>query len=274
MDTVIGLGGAGCRIAEKFKKFPQYSVYKIDAGINGENCFSMRREQFPDSYEKNCPDMSHFFKDVSGDILFIIGGGGKISGATLQILKQLKFHNINLLYVVPGIRSLPKMALLQHRAVFSILQEYTRSAVFKKMFIVDNEEIEKIVGEVSIIDYNDKINDAIVNAIHYMNIFQHTTPFLENVEPTKETQRLATIGIYDIKNNVENVFFSMKNIGHKHIYYAINEDSLKTDNKLFKTIKDKAAEDRSSYEIHTTKYLENYAYLVLHSSHIQEVELT
>ena len=274
MDNVIGLGGTGCRIAEKFKKYPQYSVYKIDVGISGENCFSMTREQFATSYEKNCPDMSDFFKDLSGDVLFIIGGGGKISGATLQILKQIKHCKINLLYVVPGVRSLPRMSLLQHRAVFSILQEYVRSGVFQKMFIVDNEEIEKIIGEVSIIEYNDKINDMIVNAIHYINIFQHTNAFLDNIEPPKETQRIVTIGIYDLKNNTENLFFSMTNIGHKHIYYAINEDSLKTDNKLFKAIKDKAAEDRSSYEIHATKYLENYAYLVLHSSFIQEVDLT
>ena len=30
MDTVIGLGKAGCAIADKFSQYPQYRIFKID----------------------------------------------------------------------------------------------------------------------------------------------------------------------------------------------------------------------------------------------------
>ena len=30
MDTIIGLGSAGCNIADAFAKHPQYKTYKID----------------------------------------------------------------------------------------------------------------------------------------------------------------------------------------------------------------------------------------------------
>ncbi len=31
METIIGLGQAGCSIAEKFKQYPQYDVYRLDS---------------------------------------------------------------------------------------------------------------------------------------------------------------------------------------------------------------------------------------------------
>ena len=35
MDTIIGLGSAGCNIADKFSAYNQYEVYKIDVGLKG-----------------------------------------------------------------------------------------------------------------------------------------------------------------------------------------------------------------------------------------------
>ena len=39
MQTIIGLGQAGCNVADKFAEYPQYKVYKIDAGL--EKCIYM-----------------------------------------------------------------------------------------------------------------------------------------------------------------------------------------------------------------------------------------
>ena len=33
METIIGLGKAGCRIADRFAQYPQYDVYKMDVGL-------------------------------------------------------------------------------------------------------------------------------------------------------------------------------------------------------------------------------------------------
>ena len=40
MDAVIGLGAAGCNIADQFAKHPQYKVYKIDVGLESLNDLS------------------------------------------------------------------------------------------------------------------------------------------------------------------------------------------------------------------------------------------
>ena len=272
MDVVIGLGSAGCKIADEFSKFPQYDVYKIDTNVSGENCFSLKQKNSPEEYERSVPDLTEFFKDIEGEILFVIGGGGKISGASLQILKHLRHNTINLLYVKPYLKSLSKMGALQYRATYGVLQEYTRSGIFNRMYIIDNVELEKIVGDVPILEYNKKLNELIVNAFHYINIFNHTDPVLQNTDSPTEIQKICTIGAYDIKNNTETAFYELQNIGNKCVYYAIPEDVLKSDGKLFKIIKEKAAEDQSSYKIYTTAHKESFAYFVAYSSFIQSVD--
>ena len=272
MDVIIGLGGAGCRIADEFAKYPQYEIYKIDTGLQGENCYSLPSCKSPEEYEQSVPDMSSFFKDIDGDILFIIGGGGKISGASLQIMKQLSKHNLHVLYVKPYIKSLTKTGMLQDRAAFSILQEYARSGLLKKIFLIDNTVLEKIIGDIPILEYNKKLNELIVNAFHYINVFNHTQPVLENVEPPKEVERICTIGIYDLKNNNETTFFNIENVGYKCYYYAIPEQILKSDGKLFKLIKDKAAEQQSSYRIYTTKHEDYFSYFVAQTNFIQSID--
>ena len=75
MDTVIGLGAAGCNIADEFAKYSQYKIYKIDNGLDGlkqEGVYDMPWQDSTERYEEKCPDMTNFFKGLSGDILFII----------------------------------------------------------------------------------------------------------------------------------------------------------------------------------------------------------
>ena len=73
MQTIIGLGKAGCAIAETFSQFPQYKIYKIDVGLeNGPFQYAMEHHETPEQYEANCPDLRQFLKGVSGEILFML----------------------------------------------------------------------------------------------------------------------------------------------------------------------------------------------------------
>lgn len=272
METIIGLGAAGCNIAEKFSKFPQYDVYKIDVGITGDNCFSFPLCLSPEEYERKTPDLSAFVKNIEGEILFIVGGGGKISGASLQILKQLSNCRINILYVLPDPRTLSKVGVLQNKVAFNVLQEYARSGILERMFIVNNEDLEKMIGEVTILEYNDKINSLIAESFHYINFFNHSKPILENVEPLKEVQKISTIGILDIENNIETLFFPLQFTAHKCYYYAIPENVLKTDSKLFNKVKNKVAEENSSYQLFSTTYEKSFAYFISHTNYIQTLD--
>ena len=102
MKAVVGLGEAGCNIADQFAKYPQYRIYKIDAGIESFkdlvvddldnpnrriSHFDMPKQQSSEDYERNCPYMKAFFSDLTPDdeVLFIVGGGGNIAGASLRL---------------------------------------------------------------------------------------------------------------------------------------------------------------------------------------------
>ena len=275
MYTIIGLGHAGCNIAEMFETDPEYKVKLIDTDIEGENCFSLEVQKTPEEYEKNVPDLSNFFQDTTEKIVMIIGGSGKISGASLQILKQLKEKEISILYIRPDIELLSSAAKLQERVTFNVLQEYARSGIFKNIFIVNNSIIENIVGDISIMEYYETLNKVIYNSFGGFLKFAAQIPIIDNSVQPKEISRIATLGVYDLETNNEKLFYPFELIDDKCYFFAIKENDLKTNGKLFKIIKDRMKEKtldsvKISYRIHSTAHEQNYCYVVAYSRKIQQ----
>jgi hypothetical protein len=272
MDKIIGLGGAGCSIAEGFCQYTQYDVYKLDTSPTGGGIhYGLQKYGTPEDYERNTPVLTDFFKDVDGDILFIVGGGGKTSGAALKVLQQLKGCNINVLYIKPDTASLSNTAYLQYRLTFNVLQEYARCGLLNKIFLVDNKQLESIVGDVPLLQIRGKMNDIVVNAIHYYNIFTHTDAVYENSEQLSETSRIGTFGIYDMTNSTETPFFQLDSLRDKCYYYCINEDVINSDGKLLKTIKEQVSKEniKASYQIHSTKHPSSFCYTAGYTNQIQ-----
>ncbi len=274
MDTIIGLGSAGCNIARLFKNYPQYDVYMIDVDLEGEKCFALNEENNPEDYERNCPDLSVFLRHIDGDVLFVTSGGANVSGASLKILSSIKDRNINILYVKPDENELTRTGVLQERLVFNVFQQYARSGLFNTMYIVSNNVLEDIIGDVSILDRNDKINSFLVSAIHYINVFNNTDAVIDNWEAPKETARIATFGIYEFDNDDEKDMYPLQNVTDKCYYFAINEDSLKTDGKLLRKIRDHVGDNdfASSYQVHSTKHKNSFCYYIAYSNTIQTLD--
>lgn len=272
MDKIIGLGSAGCKIADEFSKYPQYEIYKIDTDITGKNCFSLTKQPTPEEYEKNCPNMKEFFKDIDGDILFIIGGGGKISGASLKILQQLQNCNINVLFIVPNKEDLSANSILQNKLVFNVLQEYARSGVLQKIYLISNKNIEEIIGDVPILQHSKKINETIVSSIHYLNIFNNTEPVIENADAPSEIARIATFGILSAEE--EKYFFNIQQQKNKIYFYGIPESILNSDSKLLKNIREVISSNdvRAGYKIYSTKHTEKFCYFMSFSNVIQPLD--
>ena len=88
MDTIIGLGKAGCAIADKFAQHPQYKIFKIDSeGVDAseKKTYLLKRYNHPEKYEQNIPSLKTFFKNTTNDILFVVSAAGHISAASLGI---------------------------------------------------------------------------------------------------------------------------------------------------------------------------------------------
>jgi len=276
VDTIIGLGNAGCNIVDKFAKFPQYLTYKLDVGLKRtKTTYPLKEYGKIEDYEEKLPSLKTFFKEVNGEVLFVVAGGGKVSSSALQILQYLKKCKVNILYIKPGLTLLNNQQTQLERLVYNVLQEYTRSGVFERMYIISNDEVENILGGVSIKNYNEKINEMIVSTIHMINIYKNNESLTNTFYDLPVGTRLTTIGMSDIEKNADKMFFSLDNVSDIVYYYAYNKDKLETDSELMSKIKKTVASKkengvRVTYGIFETDYEQDYIYCLNHSSMIQK----
>jgi hypothetical protein len=281
MDSIVGLGAAGCAITDKFAQYPQYKIFKIDQGLKGyqkDGVYGLKKYDSHQGYEENTPKMTHFFKNITKDVLFITSGAGKVSGCTLQVLKQLhdKKCNINVLYVRPDLTLLSGAAKLQERLTCGVLQEYARSGVFEALYVIGNPEAENFIGELSINNYYDKINNLISSSFHMLNVFNNTKPVLDTSSGFGKLARIRTLSVLNLETNEEKMLYDLNRPEEKIFYFAISQESLENDGKLLNKIKEQIKDNTqencsSSYRVHSTQYEDDFAYCVVGTSEIQKV---
>ena len=275
MDTLIGLGQAGCNIVKEFSKYPQYECYYIDSDIRQEACFyKVEKQDNCEEYENNAPSFDGFFDNVTDNILFVVGGSGAISGLSLTVLEKIKDKNINVLYVQPDTQLLGELGRKQEMLVQQILQQYARSGLFKMLYLVSNPSLEKIVNNVSILNYNKQLNELIVATTHMLNVFNHIEPIMNTFADLPETARIATIGIMNVKENEQKLFFPLEKVREMRYYYSINKGELEKEGNLLSNVKQNIKEVstsgvRASYGIYASEYEQNYGYVIAYSSEIQ-----
>ncbi len=263
--NVISLGFAAGKIADKFSKYPQYKIYKIDIDLeDGKNTKGLKKYLTAEEFEKNCPSMKKFLKGIKDEVLFICAGSGAVSGAALKILETVKHLKINVLYIRPDMTFLGDKAIIQERITFGVFQQYARSGLFQKLYLVDNSAIEQIIGDVPITQFYDKINELISSTLHMINVYKHNKPILENKIENPDFSRIGTFGITNIDTGVDNLFFPLEYISNKMYYYAYSKDSIEKDGKLLqnikKQIKDRIGSSKISFGIYSTEYKDNFAY--------------
>jgi len=274
VDTIIGLGKAGCAIADKFAQHPQYTIFKIDSedvDTNEKRTYLLKRYNHPEKYEQNIPSLKTFFKSATNDILFIVSGAGHTSAASLGILQQLSHKNLNVLYVKPDLEFLGEINTFQEKLVRNVLQEYARSHAIGRLYLVDNKMLAAILGDVPIVGYYDKLNDLIVSVIHMLNVYNHQDPIHATAFEPKETATVSTVGVVDIEQGEEKLFFSLDKISEKSYYYAINSQALETDGKLLRRLTENINKNvdkdiRAAFQVHSTSYEQNYGYVVVNTS--------
>jgi hypothetical protein len=274
MDILIGLGNAGYKLTKAFSKHPQYKTITIDH----EEGATIRVPKYdhPEQYEQNFPVIGNQLRDVEGEILFIVSGASIISGAALRVLEQIHGKGpISILYIHPDVDTLSETRRLQTNLVFGVLQQYARSGIFKQFYVIDNQQIDKILGGAPIMGYYDSLNEVIVATIHMTNVFNHSKPVVGTLSDPKDICRISTFGILNPETGEESPFFSLDNVVEKRYYYAIPEEELKTDktlmNKIMTQVKDSPQERdvKVSYGVFSTQYADKYAYFIASTSFIQ-----
>tara|TARA_Y100000593_G_scaffold69980_1_gene128455 strand:- start:379 stop:1239 length:861 start_codon:yes stop_codon:yes gene_type:complete len=275
MSTIIGLGRAGCNVAKEISKYPQYNVFCIDSVKQEHNKFKLieKQKSFED-YEANFPSIKKFLKGAKAPYTVIVGGSGTISGCVLHLMQQLQSNEISVLYIKPETDILSNMAAKQERIVFHILQQYARSNMIDKMFIVSNSECENILGGLTIKDYFNKINSLIATTFHMYNVFQNIEPLVQTKTDPLDVCKIATFGIVNEEGD-ENLLYDLRFPREKHFYYSVTTDSLENDTSLMKNIKSQIRGKMTdklkvSYSVFENNYDQNYIYSCTFASMIQE----
>jgi len=280
MQTVIGLGQAGCNIADQLKQYPQYKIIKIDAGLRKtKTSFGLKHQTSPELYEEKLPRgmIKYLQEEVMPETLFITSCG-LVSGASLSILEKIKDKTeISTMYIVPKEESISGDKKLQNNLLFNVFQEYARSALFKRVFLLDNQNISDIIGAVPIMKYWDALNHLIASTYHMINVFEHSKPVLTTVTNRINTARVSTIGLLDVENNEEKMFFSLDFPREKNYYYGVPNKQLEEDENLMENIQNNVKtikehdKMKTTYSVYSTEYDKLYAYCEKSSTLIQKL---
>tara|TARA_R110000851_G_scaffold55655_5_gene130436 strand:- start:1114 stop:1947 length:834 start_codon:yes stop_codon:yes gene_type:complete len=272
--NVIGLGQAGCKIVEKLENYEQYNKYYIDVENNGyTNFYAVEHQNTHQNYEKNYKKIK--LKGCEGETTVFLSGAGDISGAALRLLQQLKNNILSVIYIKADETPLSEIQRLKDRVVSQILQQYARSGKLKRLYLISNKMVEEIVGDLSIKNYWDQINNTIASTFHMFNIFANTEPLLKSMPTIPKTSKISTFGVVNYKTGSEKLFYDMKLARVKSYFYNLNEETLEgekdTLNKIRSFVSERAEEKVSvGFSIYPTDYNENYVYSIYDASLVQE----
>lgn len=275
MINVIGLGRAGCKIADLFSEYPQYKIHKIDTDIKkGEQTFPITKRESPEEYEEKFPaKILTSLRKIKGDVLFVVAGGGRISSSSLRILEALKKNKIEVLYIKQDAEDSNPESRMLDRITFNVFQQYARSGMFSKLYLVSNSHIQSTVGNVPIGKYHEIINGTIASAFHMIKVCENTSPTISTLPPPDDLSRICTIGIGEIEKNADQMFFPLDNVMEKRYYFSINERQIEQDTSLLPKIKirtkQKDAEIKAGYAVYPSEYEKNYIYIVSQTKILQ-----
>jgi hypothetical protein len=269
---VVGLGKAGCNIAKAFSKFPQYETYGIDTQKSAD--ITIKRRASHEEYDEHFPNLRRKLKFNKQQVTVALCGSGQISGGVLRLLEQLQGNTVNVVYIQPDLELGSEIQKTQEKIVRNVLQEYARSGLINRVYLIDNQLVERGVGEVAIMGYYDVLNQAIINTLHMINVFENSEPVIGNFIQPSPLSRIATIGILDVEKEEEKWFFNLTRSRDVVYYYGINEEELQADGTLFGKItnyvKSQADEGVSvSYGVFKTSYDQKYCYCIKYSSVVQ-----
>jgi len=271
--NILGIGKIGSAIAEKFKTYPQYRVFKVYSDANTNNGeFYLEDKATPEEYE-TIPINTNF--DIDSELDIFICGEEIASAATLNILEQYKECTIRIFYIKPNSRFLSETQKLTDKVVYNVLQEYTRSKRFDSMYILDYDQLMKTIGKVPIAQVKDKLYYTISNAVHMINFLDNNEPVMSNFKDMPVTYCINTIGLMGFDKGEESKFFPLDNVREKRYYYCINETQLNNDGELFDLISNqietKLEENAiTTFGVYPTNYDTNFCYVVYKSPYIQK----
>jgi len=271
--SIIGIGQAGVAISKLFMdKYPEYyKSHRIDTFIENKSQFDNQIDkQFSmEDYENNYQEI--ILDDVQEEIILVLSGIGKITGIVLKFLNQFKNKKINILYIKSNL--FLKNEKLRENLVFQVLQEYARSGLFVDMCILSNDLVEKLIDNISIKNYYEKINNFIVDHFHMIQLLKKTKPLFGGFEEPSMTSRISTLGLLT-EDFSEKFMFELNKTRELEYYFLINFELIKNEMLFLTNVKNMILNksqlvENCQYGIYDSDYNCNYLYVIARTPVIQ-----
>ena len=278
LKNLLALGQASCNVVEQLSEYPVYNCYYVSNEIKRTTKFkfALKHCSDPEKYEEmDFSKLHKWLEKIDNSCTVFLNGGSDSSAITLRALEHLYKKNvkIEIVYFMPEIDLLSEVKTLHERSVRGIIQNFARSGLFQKICLVSNTCLESMAGPTNVIDYYKQINHVFSSTYYMLDVFKNTKPVTSTFKAPKESCRITTIGLTTIDGE-EKLFFPLENDVEMVYYYGINEEKLKTEENLFRTItnkvKEKITEERKvSFGIYPTQYEDDYIYVELFTPKIQ-----
>tara|TARA_R110001632_G_scaffold11947_1_gene42164 strand:+ start:8533 stop:9372 length:840 start_codon:yes stop_codon:yes gene_type:complete len=276
--NIIGLGKAGCRIAELFKQYSQYTVFKFDTDEKlktKKNCFYIPKQSSAELYDANPIDFKKFKSNLDEDeeVYFILCGSGKVSACSLWLMRTIVDRKINIIYIKPDVSSMDQKSILRNRAHFNILQQYTRSGVFERIFLIDNNLMSDIIGKTSIVNFFSKINNFIVSSVHWLNIYKNSEPIFDTFRDEYISSKICSFSYPDMVTEKMLETFSLNKCNQVKYFFGVNRIEIEEDENLLDKLNRIVTTDSDgksvSYGVYPTDLKSGFSFAVSSSSEVQ-----
>jgi hypothetical protein len=279
LKNILGIGQAGCNIVKQLGRKRQYKVYSISPEVEKNTKYNCKIEEYssPEDFEnKDLTKVHKFLSTIEHSCAVFLCGASNSSAITLRALESLHKRGVKMevVYFKPEVEVLSEVKRLNERTVRHVLQEYARSGLFEKIMLVENTMLEQIAGSTNVFDYFDQINHVFTETYHMINVFSNTKPITSTFTKPHESCRISTIGLGSLEKD-DLLLFPIKQEVEVVYYFGINEEKLRTEENLFRTITDKVKsriteQTRVSFGIYPTQYEDDYIYVEYFSPKIQQ----
>ena len=272
--NIIGLGNAGCALANSFSTYAQYKIFSIASENKGYNNFiHVPTQATHEDYESKYKKVN--LRGCKGDTTLVVSGASKISGCALRLLEQIKNNKITILYIKPDSSELIGDKRLYERATYGILQQYVRSTTLDSMYVVCNKNVEEILENVSLQNYWQDINKVISSTYHMINVFKNTEPLLNSMPQPGATSNIRTLGVVNYETKKEKLFYDLQYPRVRKYFFGLTSNRSESDkdalHNIRRFVEAKAGEKvDSGFSVYSTSYDVNYVYSEHCASFIQE----
>jgi hypothetical protein len=280
LKTVLGIGTAGSNIVKQLGEYKRYKPYTIctENQKTTKYHFNLPELDGPEEYEAmDMKKLEKWLGTIEKNCTVFLCGASDSSGITLRSLHSLHQRGVkmDIVYFMPETEVLSEEKVLCERATRNILQNYARSALFEKICLISNLRLEEIAGSTNVFDYYNQINHVFTSTYYMLDVFKNTKRITSTFKRPKESCRITTIGLGSLEND-DLMFFPCNQEVEVVYYYGINEEKLKTEENLFRTITNKVKsriteETKVSFGIYPTQYESDYIYVEYFSPKIQQI---